>query len=129
MGEKTLLLPLLLLLLLPSCVLARDDNSGRWDGNSPAVREWFKSVRSPQGVPCCDIADGHRTTWEKRVGDDRYWVPIEGRWTSVPVEAVVQNAGNPTGEAIVWYTTLPIDQRAPEEREYYIRCFVPGGGV
>ena len=35
---------------------------------------------------------------------------------------VVYNAGNPVGEAVVWY----VQQGS---NNYYIRCFVPGGGV
>jgi hypothetical protein len=91
-------------------------------GDVPAnVRSWFKAVRSPQGVPCCDMADGHRTDYEMRV-DNHYWVPIAGEMRQVPNEAVVHNAGNPVGEAIVWYV-------AQGTNSYYIRCFVPGGGV
>ena len=39
---------------------ARD--TGQWGEVPDHIRSWFKSVRSPHGVPCCDIADGHRTT-------------------------------------------------------------------
>jgi len=84
------------------------------------VRSWFKSVRSPNGVPCCDVSDGHYTTYDIR--NDGYWVPIEGEWRKVPPESIVHNAGNPVGEAIVWYVRQGADT-------YYIRCFVPGGGV
>ena len=75
------------------------------------VRAWFKGVRSPTGVSCCDIADGHRTIWK---GDEagRYWVPINGEWVEVPEEAVVNNAGSPLGEAVVWYTNYPGDDVA-----------------
>src|SRR5579862_8891725 len=51
-------------------------NNGQYDEVPDNVRSWFKSVRSPHGVPCCDIADGHRTTWDKHPGDERYWVTI-----------------------------------------------------
>jgi hypothetical protein len=89
-------------------------------GNVPDhIRSWFKSVQSPKGVPCCDIADGHRTDYNMRA--DEYWVPIDGEWLPVPAEAIVYNAGNPVGEAIVWYTKY--------NGKAYIRCFVPGGGV
>jgi hypothetical protein len=37
-------------------------------------------VIAPNGVPCCDISDGHRTTYEVRAG--AYWVsdrrPVDG---------------------------------------------------
>ncbi len=89
-------------------------------GNVPDnIRSWFKSVMSPKGVPCCDVADGHRTDYNMRA--DEYWVPIDGEWLPVPAEAIVYNAGNPVGEAVVWYTKY--------NGKAYIRCFVPGGGV
>jgi hypothetical protein len=46
-----------------------------------------------------------------------YWVPINGLWWQVPDRAIVRNAGNPLGEAVVWYVSL----RGSIE----IRCFVP----
>lgn len=98
------------------------DDGSQYEGVDPNVRSWFKGVRSPHGVPCCDISDGHQTTWDKRPGDERYWVPIMGEWRPVPPEAVINNAGNPVGEAVVWYVRQGADT-------VYIRCFVPAGGV
>jgi hypothetical protein len=96
-------------------------DNGQYNDVPANIRSWFKSVRSPHGIPCCDISDGHRTTWR---GDKNggYEVPIEGEWRPVPAEAIVYNAGNPTGEAVVWY-------ERQDANTYYIRCFVPGGGV
>jgi hypothetical protein len=39
----------------------------------------------------------------------------------VPPEAVIENAGNPVGDAVVWYTQY--------SNKVFIRCFVPGNGV
>jgi len=37
--------------------------------NVPAdIRAWFKGVIAPNGVPCCDISDGHRTEYDFRGG-------------------------------------------------------------
>jgi len=96
-------------------------DNGQYESIDPKIRDWFKSVRSKNGIPCCDIADGHRTDYDQKP-DNHYWVPIAGEWRQVPTEAVVENAGNPTGEAIVWYVKQG-------ENTYHIRCFVPGGGV
>ncbi len=79
------------------------------------IRAWFKGVHSPAGVPCCDISDGHRTEYDVRAG--AYWVPINGLWWQVPEKAIVRNAGNPLGEAVVWYVSL--------RGNIEIRCFVP----
>jgi hypothetical protein len=98
-------------------VLAHDH--GQFGNVPPDVRAWFKSVKSRNGIPCCDIADGHRTDYDMR--ESRYWVPINGEWMMVPTEAVVDDSGNPTGDAVVWYTEY--------SGSVYIRCFVPGDGV
>jgi hypothetical protein len=77
-------------------------------------------------VPCCDIADGHRTSF-RADASGHYWVPINTEdsadpWVLVPPEAVVTDAGNPTDSAIVWFV--------PQGKgNFYIRCFVPAGGV
>ena len=97
----------------------RATDQGQYGNVPDHIRSWFKSVQSPKGVPCCDIADGHRTDYNMRA--DEYWVPIDGEWLPVPAETIVYNAGNPVGEAIVWY--------AKYNGKVYIRCFVPGGGV
>lgn len=112
----------LLLLLMSTCAypVAAVDN-GQYGDVPDNVRSWFKSVRSPRGVPCCDMSDGHRTTWRSGPAGG-YEVPIEDQWVSVPPEAIIYDAGNPVGEAVVWY----VKQGATV---FYIRCFVPGGGV
>ena len=95
-------------------------DNGQYNNVPDNIRSWFKGVRSPHGVPCCDIADGHRTDYDMR--SDGYWVPIEGKWQHVPPESIVYTAGNPVGDAVVWYVQQGTNS-------YYIRCFVPGGGV
>ena len=84
---------------LASAALAFDN--GQYDNVAPDIRAWFKSVMAPNGVPCCDISDGHRTEYDVRNG--AYWVPIEGQWMAVPDRAVIRDRGNPVGEAVVWY--------------------------
>jgi hypothetical protein len=100
-----------------SAALAFDN--GQYDSVSPDIRAWFKSVTAPNGVPCCDIADGHRTDYDFREG--AYWVPIEGQWMAVPEHAIIRNHGNPVGEAVVWY----VHHRGI----IIISCFVPADAV
>ena len=92
---------------------------GQFGNVSPQVRAWFKSVIAPNGVPCCDESDGHRTTYDVRGG--AYWVPIEGQWMQVPERAVIRDHGNPIGEAVVWY----VHHRG----SIIISCFVPADAV
>jgi hypothetical protein len=110
---------LLLGLLLSFGLEAQAFDNGQYANVPDNVRAWFKSVRSPRGVPCCDIADGHRTNYDMR--ENAYWVPIEGKWMQVPETALVPNSDNPTGDAVVWYSKYG--------ERIFIRCFVPGGAA
>src|SRR5262245_37925037 len=49
-----------------------------------------------------------------------------GKWTPVPRGAVVHNAANRHGEAIVWWSAIPVDDE--HETGIFIRCFMPGDG-
>jgi len=98
---------------------ARAVDRGQYDHVPPDIRAWFKSVIAPNGVPCCDESDGHRTTYDVRGG--AYWVPIEGQWMQVPERAVIRDQGNPIGEAVVWY----VHHRG----SIIISCFVPADAV
>jgi hypothetical protein len=102
---------------LSSAALGFDN--GQYDNVPPDIRAWFKAVTAPNGVPCCDIADGHRTDYEFRAG--AYWVPIEGQWLAVPERAVIRDHGNPVGQAVVWY----VHHRG----SIIISCFVPADAV
>jgi hypothetical protein len=109
---------------------ARERFAGEFDNVDTNTRQWFRGVRAPSGVPCCDISDGHRTQarqatrTEQEVTDgfSEWWAVVEGEWMHVPQAAVIYNAGNPTGDAVVWWV-----RQGPES--VHIRCFVPGGGV
>lgn len=96
-------------------------NPDKYRDVPPDVRAWFRAVRSPQGVPCCDIADGYRVDW-RRHANGGYAVFIADAWRDVPSAAVVTGAGNPTGDAVVWY----VDNQVDGPDRYFIRCFVPG---
>ena len=103
--------------MLASAALAVD--RGQYDHVPPDIRAWFKSVIAPNGVPCCDESDGHRTTYDVRAG--AYWVPIEGQWMAVPDRAVIRDQGNPIGEAVVWYVR--------HRGSIIISCFVQADAV
>ena len=113
-----------LMLALTTHVSAVDN--GQWGNADPKLRDWFRAQKNDAGHLCCDIADGHPTAWRETVSGG-YDAMIEGRWVAVPPEAVIRNAGNPVGEAIVWYAFTWERQDDHEYRKSYtIRCFVPG---
>jgi hypothetical protein len=108
------------------------DDAGQIPPNVPnCVRNWFKFVKAPSGVLCCDIAECNRTIWgagkdsadEVPIADDAAAVD----WITVPPEAAIYNAGNPVGEAIVWYRDY--GPRVDGLERYFIRCFLPGDGI
>ena len=113
MRQSTQLVLFVSLTFFTGAALAVDH--GQFENVPDDIRAWFKGVRSPAGVPCCDISDGHRTEYDVRAG--AYWVPINGSWWRVPEKAIIRNAGNPLGEAVVWYVSL--------RGNIEIRCFVP----
>ena len=91
----------------------------------PSIRQWFESMMSPSGKPCCSYADGHRTEYEIR--ENTYWVPIGSVWMPVPPEAVIEDKGNPFAEAVVWYSPVIVDRKWTGQQK--IICFVPGSGA
>ena len=94
-------------------------DNGQYENVPPDIRAWFKGIIASNGVPCCDMADGHRTDYDFR--DGAYWVPIEGQWMQVPEHAVIRNRGNPVGQAVVWYVH--------HGGGIIISCFVPADAV
>jgi hypothetical protein len=105
------------LAMLTSSAFAFDN--GQYDHVPPDIRAWFKSVIAPNGVPCCDVSDGHHTDYDVRSG--AYWVPIEGEWMEVPERAIIRDRGNPVGQAVVWYVR--------HRGAIIISCFVPADAV
>jgi hypothetical protein len=113
-------------LILALCLISTSAlgfDNGQYENVDPKIRNWFKSVRSPYGIPCCDISDGHFTMWRRSEKEGfQYEVPIEGEWHVVPPEAVITGTNNPTGETVVWYVKR-------SDNTLHIRCFVPGNDV
>lgn len=102
-----------------------DRVAGEWEQYrlNETQTNWFRSVRSKQGVPCCDISDGHPTEMQRR--EDGIYIPdpmhVGGPWLLVPKEAMTTPPNNPVGVAVVWYT-IQIKQ---DDRYIYVRCFIP----
>jgi|SRR5882672_931266 len=97
-------------------------DSGQYENVDPGIRNWFKGVKSPHGIPCCDISDGHYTSWRKsEVKGYEYEVLIEGKWLVVPEEAIIRQHDNPTGSSVIWYG---IQRGLNLEKTYLIRCFI-----
>lgn len=105
--------------------MAHAIDNGQYEGVDPQIRSWFEGVKSKNGVPCCSMADGHQTDF-KVDGGGIYFVPIADEWVRVPPEAVITSQGNPNDRAIVWYVTQGQSSGKPH---FFIRCFVPVGGV
>ena len=105
-----------------ACISARGFDNGQWNDVDPQTRQWFKSVRNPHGIPCCDIADGHPTEWRPNETGG-YDAMIEGEWVPVPPQTMIRTT-NPTGKAIVWYVPM-LRGALYAGPTYVIRCFVP----
>lgn len=93
----------------------------KW-GHDPATSEWFRSLQSPSGFPCCDYTDGTRLEdpGDYRENEDgsydvKYAPGTPGLWVRVPKERIV-TIPNKVGYAILWMR--------PGATEAY--CFMPG---
>jgi hypothetical protein len=103
-------------LIFCGSTLARD--FGQYSQVDPGIRDWVKSLKDGNGIPCCDTADGYDAEWDTH--DDHYRVRINGIWYDVPERAVLSEP-NRLRVPRVWYVERP-------DGEIYIRCFMPGAG-
>lgn len=118
------LLGFIILALLAVAATARDN--GQWAQSSPALRNWFKSQKSPAtGAYCCDESDG--TFAEEDIREGAYWTrcPTDSKcpikdWMPVPAEVVIHDP-NRNGAPVVWWLF--------QDGKPQIRCYAPGGGV
>ncbi len=117
----------------------REQYPGQYAQYSPEQRGWFKSQKAPSGVPCCDIADGHMSTWKGGESETGYMVAVanpdapEGtEWVPVPKSALIEPSLSPDGDTWVWYTDqdgVTVDGSGVRQHKWYIRCFVVGHGI
>jgi len=63
--------------------------------------DWFKSLQTPHGVPCCDQADCRRATAEWRGSTNNWWVFVNGSWRPVPNDLVLKSPHSIDGDAYV----------------------------
>ena len=90
--------------------------ASKW-GHDPDTSQWFRGLRSKQGFPCCDYADGTRIEDpDYRENDDgSFEVFARSTWTHIDKAHVVSGT-NKVGYAILWWGTA-----APQPY-----CFLPG---
>jgi hypothetical protein len=91
-------------------------DSQKW-GDDAVTREWFRSLRSAVGIPCCDYADGVRIEdpdWRENE-DGSYSVFARGGWQRIEKNQLVPGR-NRIGYAILWW---------PEHWDHP-SCFLPG---
>jgi len=72
----------------------------QWAQVDEGTRDWFRSLHSATGFPCCDYADGSRLEdpeWRQDDslpdGQPTYSVFLDGQWYSIPAEKVVRENG------------------------------------
>lgn len=101
-----------------ACVtLTHARDQGQYNSIDPATRDWFRSLKSPNGFPCCDYADGNRIEdpdWKENE-DGSYQVFYAGQWRRIDKSRVVTTP-NRIGYAVLWWH--------PGSDEPY--CFMPG---
>lgn len=89
------------------------------DPSRPDLDGWYMKLKSKQGVPCCDISDGHAVApedWKTEGG--HYKVLLNDVWETVPDEAVLDQP-NLAQRTIVWKVRT-------WDGTMKIVCFMPG---
>jgi hypothetical protein len=105
---------ILVLLFFYPFAHARDD--GRY-AQSP-LKDWVKSLRDKNHVPCCDESDGEDVEgWSTDGGI--YRVKVKGEWLPVPNSALL-DIPNRLGFARAWIYFI--------DGKPIVRCFLPGAG-
>ena len=107
---------LIALLFSGTAILARDQ--GQYEHVPPAIRQWFRDLRPPDGsIHCCDVADCLRT--EAHLSESRWRARApDGSWLTVPQHRVIHNRGNPVGEPVLCAAQGP-------DGDWWVLCFVP----
>jgi hypothetical protein len=137
---KRLCMILASLSTMAAVAYSHEQYPGQYAQYSPEQRSWFKELKTPSNrVSCCDIADGHLSSWQY---DDKsetgYDVavtdpdsPAGFEWVPVPKSALIEPNTSPDGDTWVWYVDQNkyIEENGVKHRTYYIRCFVAGKGV
>jgi hypothetical protein len=108
---------------------AHAKDSGQWGDQPSELRAWFNRLASGKGL-CCSFADGETVQdvdWDTGGSNKdtqseggHYRVRLNGRWLSVPDDAVVTEP-NKFGPAVVW-------PYVDGNGETKVRCFLPGAG-
>jgi hypothetical protein len=110
---------------LAACLIALITSALAHDGNH-GLDNWYQSLQSDGGGPCCDGPDVDAMKledpdWDTTSDPDHpYKVKLDGNWVRVPLDRVVKDP-NRAGQAIVW----PIWNNG----ERRVRCFIPGSGA
>jgi hypothetical protein len=117
--HETTLMRMLLILLLFAGNPAIAHDYGEHESVSPATRQWFRDLRSPEtSIQCCDVSDCLRT--EAHVSQNRWKARApDGSWLIVPPTRVITDRGNPVGEPILCAVNKG-------EGSWLVLCFVPG---
>lgn len=73
---------------------------------------WFKSLRNPDNVSCCDENDCRRVAarsspdgrWEVLVTEELFGRHAPNNWVPVPPDRVIERYDNPTGSAVACWS-------------------------
>lgn len=89
------------------------------DPARPELNDWYHSLKSKSGMPCCDGSDSQAVAaddWKSVNG--HYSVMIDGKWEEVPDRAVIEEP-NLAQKALIW-------RRESYMNGMTILCFMPG---
>jgi hypothetical protein len=95
-----LVLTFALLLIEAEQVHAHDDLTWRMLSSGDVSRaEWFETLRTPSGAPCCSLSDCRQTQAEWRGDTEGWWALVAGSWRPIPADKVLASPRSIDGAA------------------------------
>jgi hypothetical protein len=95
-----LVLSVATLLIETGYLHAHDDLAWQMLAGGDASRaEWFETLRTPSGEPCCSLSDCRQTRAEWRGDTGGWWVLVGGAWRPVPADKVLTSPKSIDGAA------------------------------
>lgn len=107
---------------------AKEQYPGQYANVDAKKQQWYKSLKSKNGVGCCAEADCHSAEMAYKDGD-YYAILPDGLTLKIPPGVILDEEyerTNPTGSAVVCYTATASEYDVEAKPEYSVLCFVRG---
>lgn len=115
------LIAIMFLFLVPFCACAQDKKGHHGVGHDK-YHHWYQTLKTPEGLSCCNDQDCRPT--QTRVRDGVHEILVDGVWVPVPMDRVLKQSAPDMGDHVC---ALPGYSQG--ETHPHILCVILGNGV